>query len=253
MGNQLTKLVQALINRLVLLKVLLQRQQAHQHRQHIANRHALRMGHNHAAHTTRRVILDTRMVDGQHRLELGQNIRIARQVRAGVGRVVHQLAGGIRRIALGLGIRVRQTLEQQLQNSGREGCHRSTHVLCALRNHAHGRRPLEVLLRRSKLHDGLLEDLPQLAKGGAHGECQRDDDVEGRVDDNPVVFRGTLDFLLVLVAEVLLRGVRACDEGREHGDSLLDEFGLSEDARASGLEDGGDVAVDLGDDVAGEG
>lgn len=170
-----------------------------------------------------------------------------------VGRVVDELAGGIGRVALGLLVGIGETLEEEVEKLGGVGSDGGLHVGSALGNDTDTSGTLNVLrLGSGKLEDRLLKHLPQLGKGRAKGDGEADHDVEGSVDNKPVVLgRALLGLLvLVLITEVLLARVRAGDEGADDGDNLLHEVVLGEDGGAAGLESGSDVAVDLGDNRA---
>lgn len=110
---------------------------------------------------------------------------------------------------------------------------------------------MKVLRRAGKLKDGLLEDLPELAESRAEGGSQSDNDIKGSVNDEPVILgRASIDLLLLfLVTEILLAGVRSGNEEANDGDNLLENAILgNKDSRTAGLECGGNVAVDVGDD-----
>lgn len=110
---------------------------------------------------------------------------------------------------------------------------------------------MKILGRAGKLKDGLLKDLPELAKVRTKSSSKADNDVEGSVDDEPVVLgRAAVNLLLLLlVTEILLAGVRAGDKKTDDRDDLLENALLSdEDGRATGLEGSGDVSVDVGND-----
>ncbi|ROV92110.1 hypothetical protein VSDG_07545 [Cytospora chrysosperma] len=69
----------SLVDGCVLLKVLLQGQEADENGQDVRDRNAVGVGDDHAAHTASSVVLNPRVVDGQHGLQLGQDVGVARQ------------------------------------------------------------------------------------------------------------------------------------------------------------------------------
>lgn len=246
----LVELVDALVDRGVLLVVLLQGQEIDQGGKDLGKRNTVGVGKDHAAQAARGVVLDTSLGDLEHGGQLVEDGLVLGKVGVAVGGVEDELAGSVGSVALGLVIGIRETLEEQVHKLAGVGGDGGTHVGSALSDHTDTGGALEVLgLGGGELQDGLLEDLPELREGGAKSDGEANNDIEGSVDNKPVVLGRALNLLLlILVTKILLARVRAGDDGAEDADGLLHELALGKDGRTAGLEGGGNVAVDLGND-----
>ena len=246
----LVELVDALVDGSVLLVVLLQGQEVDQGGKDLGKRNTIGVGKDHAGQAARSVVLDASLGNLEHGSQLVEDGLILGKVGVAVGGVEDELAGSVGSVALGLVVGIGETLEEQVHELAGVGGDGGTHVGSALSNHTDTGGALEVLgLGGSELQDGLLEDLPELREGRAKSDGEADDNIEGSVNNKPVVLGRALNLLLlVLITKILLARVRAGDDGAEDADGLLHELALGKDGRAAGLESGGNVAVDLGND-----
>lgn len=245
--GQHTELVEALVDGPVLLVILLQREETNEGRQNVRNRDAVRMSHDHAAQAASSIVLDAGAVNLEHGLKLAKDGFVVRQIRGAVGRVEDELSGSIRSIALRFLVWVREALQQQGKQLASVGADSSLHVGGALSDDTNTGGALNVLrLGRGKLEDGRLKQLPELSKRATQGDSKPNDDVEGRVNDKPVVLGGPLNLLLfVFVAEILLARVRTRDDGGGDRDDLVHQLLVSQEGGATRLESGSDIAVDV--------
>ena len=246
-----TSLVQAndaLVDGCVLLVVLLQRQQAHKHGKHIADRHLVWVGSDHAADAASSVVEGASTLSLEERLELAEDLWVGGAVGAGILGVLDEKTGGVGSVRARLGVLVCEAVEKELEEGAGRGGDGAAHVRGALGDDADGGGTLEGLLGRSKLHDGLLEDLPYLTELAAEGGGEADHNVKSGVNREPVVLGSLTNILLVLViAHVHLAGVLASDKRGKDGGHLLEHVTLGEDSWTAKLEGCGNVAVDIGD------
>ncbi|GKT59946.1 hypothetical protein ColTof4_00089 [Colletotrichum tofieldiae] len=234
----------------VLLVVLLEGQDADDGGEDTLDELGVGVAEDHAGDAARDVVDHAGLLDLQKGLKLLQNGGVLGNGLVGRLGVVDELAGGVGSVGLGEGIGVGKAVGEDRQEGVGEGSDGLAHVLDGLGDDTNGGGALEGLLGAGELEDGLLEDLPHLGKVTAKSGGEAENDIEGGVDDEPVELGRALGLLLLLlVAEVLLAGVGAGDEGAQDGDALLEEVIVGEDGGAAGLEGGGNVAVDLGDDA----
>lgn len=252
LDDRVASLVQAnnaAVDRGVLLVVLLQWQQTSKNWQHIADRHLVWVGSDHAADAAGRVVKGASALSLEEWLELVQDLRVGGAVGVGVLGVLDEQTSGVSSVGARLGVLVCEAVEKKLKEGGGGGGDSSAHVGGALGDDANGGGALEGLLGGGKLHDWLLEDLPELTELGAEGGGEADHDIESGVNREPVVLGSLANVLLVLViTHIHLARVLASDKRGKDGGHLLEHVALSEDSWAAKLEGGGNVAVDVGND-----
>lgn len=159
-------------------------------------------------------------------------------------------------VGLGLGVLILQALGEDGHEALGVRSAATLHGLNAVGHGANGSGTLETLLGRGVLEDEGLEHLPELTKLLAKGDSEAGDDLKGGLDNEPVVLSGlfggdleVLEVVLVGLARVLLLE----DEAEVGGDlferSRAGGTAGSKDSRATKLQSGGNVAVDLGDNT----
>jgi hypothetical protein len=160
--------------------------------------------------------------------------------------------------SVGLGLRV--FILQALGKDGHEALGvrsaATLHGLNAVGHGANGSGTLETLLGRGVLEDEGLEHLPELTELFAKGDSEASDDLKGGLDNEPVVLSGLLgrDLEVLEVVLVGLARVLLLEDEAEVGGNLLERSRAggtagSKDGRATKLESGGNIAVDLSDNT----
>lgn len=249
----LVEVVDALVDGGVLLIVLLEGKDVDNGGQSLGNEAIVGVLGDHAGDGTSDVVGHTHLVDGQERLKLLPEEGVQRESLASVGRVQHNQADSIGGVGLGQSIGVGETADKSLTKGLGERSHTLADILSNLGNGADSGRAVQILSRAGQLENGLLKDLPVLSEASAQGGGKTNNDIEGGVNDEPVVLgRSSIDILLLLlVAEILLAGVRSSDDEVGDGDDLVEQgLVVTENGGTAGLEGSSNVAVDVGDNRA---
>ena len=246
----LVKTDDALVDWLVLLKVLLEREDVDEDWEDLGDGDLVWVGHDHARHATRSVVQSASKLSMKKRLKGLENLVVCWEVGVGISRVLDQETGCVSSVGAGLWVLVLQAVEKELEEGSSVWGDSGLHVTSALSDDTDGGGALKVLLGRSTLHDWLLEDLPELTELGAKGDGETDDDIKSGVNNKPIVLGCLLDILLVLVITLIhLAWVLASDESGEDSGGLLEHIALSKDGWAAKTESGSNVAVDIGDNI----
>lgn len=246
----LVKTDDALVDWLILLKVLLEREDVDEDWEDLGDWNLVWVGHDHARDATRGVVQSASKFSVKKRLKGLENLVVCWEVGVGVGRILNQETGSVSGVGAGLWVLVLQAVEKELEEGSSVGGNSGLHVAGALSNDTNCGGALEVLLGRSTLHDWLLEDLPKLSELGAKGDGKTDDDVKSGVNNEPIILGGLLDILLVLIITLIhLAWVLASDESGEDSGGLLEHVALSKDGRAAKTESGSNVTVDVGNNI----
>lgn len=241
----------ALVDWLVLLVVLLEWKDVDEDGENLADWHLISVSHDHAAHAAGCIVQGASKLGLEKWLEEREDLVVCWEVSGRVRGVGDQETSSVGSVGAGLWVRILEAVEEELKKLLSVRSNSRAHVMGTLSNNTNRRTPLKVLLGGSALHNSLLKDLPELAELWAEGNGEADDDVQSGVDDQPVVLGNLADFLGVLVvANVHLTWVLASDQGCEDGGDLLEHVTLGQDGWAAKAKGGGDVAVDVGDDVA---
>lgn len=246
----LVKTDNALVDWLVFLKVLLEREDVDEDWEDLGDRDSVWVGHDHARHATRGVVQSASKLSVKERLKGLEDLVVCWEVSVGIGRVLDQETGRVSSVGASLWVLVLQAVEKELKEGSSVWGDSGLHVTSALSDDADGGGALKVLLGRSTLHDWLLEDLPELTELGAKGDGEADDDIKSGVNNEPVVLGCLLDILLVLVITLIhLAWMLASDESGEDSGGLLEHVALSKDGWATKTESGSNVAVDIGNNI----
>lgn len=207
------------------------------------------MPDNHAADAASSVVQHTSLLlVVEHGLELAEDGVVVVNNELLVVRLLAEQADGVGSVRPSLRVLVGQTVDNQLHEGRSEFSDGALHVSNAVRNGANGVAALERLLATGVLHDGLLKDLPKLAKVLTKSSRQAGHAVKSDLNDKPVVLGRFLEDLIVLLTEILLASVTLGQDGDEVLSELRNDVALFVDKNggASELESGAQVTEDVG-------
>ena len=243
-----TKLVDALVDGCIFLIILLERKNIDDGRKSLSNEAVVGVLGHHSAHGTSNVVSHAHLMHRQEGFKLLPQVRIQGEGLASVGRVQDDEADSVGSVGLGKRIRVTESSHKSLAKRLGEGSDGLAGVLGDLGDGTNSSRSVEILGGAGKLKDRLLKDLPKLAEGRTKSCSKANHDVQGGVDDEPIVLgRSSVNLRLLLVTKILLAGVGSGNDKTNDRHDLLKHAILSnQNSRATSLKCSSNVAVDIG-------
>jgi hypothetical protein len=240
--KKLTELDKHLVNRLVLLKVLSERENGGKSGQDFTERNVIGGGGDHAGDTTSGVVEQTGVVvgaAGKEALEFLQDgvvlAKDALPVLREVAKKTHSV-GGVRLSVLVL---VGDAVEQERHELFGVGGDTVLHVLDAVRDDTDAGAALTRFRGAGVLENVLSNNFPDLGVLRAESDGKSEKSVHRRVNKHPVVLRGLLEVELLIFLKVvqLSRVLLGEDQDKLSGDLEDDSaVGVGEDSRTASLE-----------------
>ena len=142
----LVKTNDALVDWLVLLKVLLEREDVDEDWEDLRDRDLVWVGHDHARHATRGVVQSASKLSVKKRLKGLKNLVVCWEVGVGIGRVLDQETGCVSSVGAGLWVLILQAVEKELDERSSVWSDSGLHVTSALSDDTNGGGALKVLL-----------------------------------------------------------------------------------------------------------
>ena len=243
-----TQLADHAVQRVVLLVVVLQRQEFDQSGQHILEGNAVTVLEDHAAETASGIVLKAGNIHVQAGFETAEDGGELLD-NLGSGGVLNETTNSISSVGAGLRILIAEAVNQQLHESRSVRGHSGTHAVDALGENTDSSGTLKRLGAASVADDSLLEDLPELGKALTESSSHTRDDVETSVNNDPVKLRSLFTGIerIVVGAELKLARVLLSDDISDHRDDIVKGSLIGDERRTAVAEVLSHVTVDVGD------
>ena len=230
----------------VLFKVVLERQDVDKNGKDLLDGHVLTVSEDHTAQAASSVVLESGNIHGKAVLQLCEDGRDLLD-NSGIVGVLDQASDSVGSVRLGLRVLVTETVHQKFEERRGELGNGGTHAVDALGQNTDSSGTLERLAAAGVTEDGLLKDLPEFSEALAQRGGQTRDNVESRVNDNPVELRSLLGSRELLLTELNLARVLLVDDVGNHLDDVVKSGLVGNQRRTAVAEVLSHVAVDIGD------